>query len=177
MEENEGRFEELLDSIKVKQKDGLSVRITFHRFFGWQDDLEVIKRYRIEVTKDKVRVQPNCHTKGIIIDSKTVVMGSNKWINSGALHNRDARLSFCDEKIAKHFETGFLYDWENLTGRNEAEEWGDSDRRPQRTNAAGFPANIPHRAAARGLSDATIAGKASNYRRVAMTLPATAAQR
>lgn len=120
--ENEEKFEELLDAIKEKQQAGLDVRIIFRQFFGWQDDLEAIKRFGIKVTKDKVRVQPNCHTKGIIVDSKTVVVGSHNWTNSGALYNRDASLIFRDEQIAKHFEKVFLYDWENLTNRDEVEE-------------------------------------------------------
>jgi hypothetical protein len=122
LEENEEKFEELLDAIKKKQKAGLDVKIIFRQFFGWEDDLEAIKRFGIKVTQDKVRVQPNCHTKGIIVDSKTVVIGSHNWTNSGALYNRDASLIFHDEPIAKYFEKVFLYDWENLTGREEIDE-------------------------------------------------------
>jgi phosphatidylserine/phosphatidylglycerophosphate/cardiolipin synthase-like enzyme len=65
--------------------------------------------------RDVIRVQENCHTKGVIIDSKAVIVGSHNWTNQGALVNRDASLLFRNTDIARYYEQIFLFDWETLT--------------------------------------------------------------
>jgi hypothetical protein len=112
LKENDPRFEELLDALLDRQRAGLDVRIIFREFFGVAQDLENLQAAGFNM--EQVRAQPNCHTKGIIADSSTVVLGSHNWTNSGTLVNRDASLIFFDEAIAKYFETVFLFDWEHL---------------------------------------------------------------
>jgi phosphatidylserine/phosphatidylglycerophosphate/cardiolipin synthase-like enzyme len=63
----------------------------------------------------KVRVQAGCHTKGIVIDSSTVLVGSHNWTNQGVEVNRDASLLIHNPEIAGYFERVFLHDWEHLS--------------------------------------------------------------
>jgi phosphatidylserine/phosphatidylglycerophosphate/cardiolipin synthase-like enzyme len=59
-------------------------------------------------------VQRKCHTKGIIVDSKEVMLGSHNLTNEGSLFNRDASLLVRDPEVAAYFEQVFLFDWEHL---------------------------------------------------------------
>jgi phosphatidylserine/phosphatidylglycerophosphate/cardiolipin synthase-like enzyme len=74
----------------------------------------------LEALKDRgfdmagIKLQAACHTKGIVVDSEIVVVGSHNWSNEGALYNRDASLVVYDPEVAQYYETAFLYDWENL---------------------------------------------------------------
>jgi hypothetical protein len=63
---------------------------------------------------ERLRVQPGCHTKGIVIDSSTVLIGSHNWTNQGVQANRDASLLIRNEEIAGYYERVFLHDWERL---------------------------------------------------------------
>jgi phosphatidylserine/phosphatidylglycerophosphate/cardiolipin synthase-like enzyme len=71
---------------------------------------------------DRVRVQPACHTKGIVIDSKTVLLGSHNWTNQGVEANRDASLLIHHPGIAAYYERVFLHDWEHLARPTIREE-------------------------------------------------------
>jgi phosphatidylserine/phosphatidylglycerophosphate/cardiolipin synthase-like enzyme len=70
---------------------------------------------------DLLRLQTNCHTKGIIVDGKVALIGSHNWTNAGTVFNRDASLIFHDQQIAAYFENLFLYDW-NRIGRPRIDE-------------------------------------------------------
>ncbi|WFT97009.1 phospholipase D-like domain-containing protein [Bradyrhizobium barranii] len=105
-----GDYGKLLDALLDRQKDGLDVRVIF-RSFG-SDDRDVItaaKDYGFDT--DKIRKQRNCHTKGIIVDSESVLIGSHNWTTAGTGYNRDASLVFYDREIARFYEELFLYDW------------------------------------------------------------------
>ncbi len=106
-------YRRLLDALLEKQTSGLDVRIIF-RSFG-SEDRDVIsnaKDYGFDT--NKIRKQKNCHTKGIIIDSEAVLMGSHNWTTAGTGFNRDASLIFYDAEIAKFYEEIFLYDWNRI---------------------------------------------------------------
>jgi phosphatidylserine/phosphatidylglycerophosphate/cardiolipin synthase-like enzyme len=70
----------------------------------------------------RVRMQAGCHTKGIIIDSKTILMGSHNFTNQGINVNRDASLLIVNEDIAKYYERVFLHDWDRLAKETIREE-------------------------------------------------------
>ena len=70
---------------------------------------------------DNVRRQKGCHTKGIVVDRKAVVLGSHNWTNEGMLFNRDASLIVFDPQVAAYFEEIFRFDWKNLA-KQESEE-------------------------------------------------------
>jgi extracellular elastinolytic metalloproteinase len=63
---------------------------------------------------DRVKVQKECHNKGIIIDDEIVVIGSQNWTGQGTTQNRDASLVIHNTDIAKYFTDIFLFDWNNL---------------------------------------------------------------
>lgn len=106
---NASEFEALLSALRDKQDDGLDVRIIFRRIGDLREKLTLLKEYGFDMSK--VRLQTNCHTKGIVVDSEVVVAGSHNWSNAGAVFNRDASLIFWDDEIAKYYEDLFLYDW------------------------------------------------------------------
>src|SRR5262249_23780982 len=83
--------------------------------------LERLKNFGIRTDKDSIRVQKGCHTKGIIVDSKEVMLGSQNLTNAGALFNPDASLLVRDPDVAAYFEKIFLFDWEVLA-KNEVDE-------------------------------------------------------
>ena len=59
-------------------------------------------------------MQHNCHTKGIVVDRKRILLGSQNWSNDGVSVNRDASLLFADEELAGYFAEIFEHDWNNL---------------------------------------------------------------
>ena len=63
---------------------------------------------------DSIKVQKNCHTKGIIVDRERVMVGSQNLSEQGVSLNRDASLVFEDAKLAKYFAEIFEHDWNNL---------------------------------------------------------------
>ena len=61
---------------------------------------------------EHVKLMPKTHTKGVIVDSNSVALGSHNWSPIGTLHNRDATLIFRDApEIAQYYERVFLNDW------------------------------------------------------------------
>ncbi|HSE63579.1 MAG TPA: phospholipase D-like domain-containing protein, partial [Thermoanaerobaculia bacterium] len=99
---NAAKFEALVAALRDKQSGGLDVRIIFRRIGDLREKLTLLKDYGFDMSK--LRVQTNCHTKGIVVDSKVVVLGSHNWSNAGTVFNRDASLVFWDEEIARYYE-------------------------------------------------------------------------
>lgn len=126
-ENNVDEFVEFFEALREKQEEGLDVRIIFRdaREFGasngpkQQKLLERLKEFGIDT--DAVKVQRRCHTKGIIIDGKEVMLGSHNLTNQGSLFNRDASLLVRDAEVAKYFEKIFLFDWNNLATQDTDE--------------------------------------------------------
>lgn len=119
-ENNNDEFVEFFEVLRDKQQAGVDVRIIFRdaREFGasngpkQQKLLERLKDFGIDT--DFIKVQRRCHTKGIIVDGKEVMLGSHNLTNQGSLFNRDASLLVRDEAVAEYFEKIFLFDWDNL---------------------------------------------------------------
>ncbi|TCR93238.1 phospholipase D-like domain-containing protein [Rhizobium sp. BK376] len=103
-------YRRLLDALLEKQKAGLDVRVIF-RSFGSEDRDTISNAKDYGFDSKTIRIQKNCHTKGIIIDSEAVLVGSHNWTTAGTGFNRDASLIFYDAEIAKFYEEIFLYDW------------------------------------------------------------------
>jgi len=113
--ENGDVFESLLKALLDKQKNpGIDVRIIFRRFPTMRQTLTGMKDFGFDTSKTKVRVQTNCHTKGIIVDGETVVVGSHNWTRAGTTLNRDASLIFFDQDIARYYQDLFLFDWNRI---------------------------------------------------------------
>lgn len=62
---------------------------------------------------DKIRIQNNCHNKGILIDDEIAVVGSHNWSNYGVEWNRDASLIIYDAGVCGYYKKVFEYDWEH----------------------------------------------------------------
>jgi phosphatidylserine/phosphatidylglycerophosphate/cardiolipin synthase-like enzyme len=58
-----------------------------------------------------MKLQPNVHNKGFVIDSQTVVVSSQNWSGAGIRQNRDAGLIIESPAIAQYFESVFNSDW------------------------------------------------------------------
>ncbi|ASY70744.1 phospholipase D [Sinorhizobium fredii CCBAU 83666] len=108
-----GDYGKLLDALLAKQQEGLDVRVIF-RSFG-PDDRDTIsfaKDYGFD--SGRIRIQKNCHTKGIIVDGEAALVGSHNWTTAGTGFNRDASLIFYDREIAEFYRALFEYDWERI---------------------------------------------------------------
>ncbi len=51
------------------------------------------------------------HTKGMIVDSDTVVLGSLNWNNNSARHNREVVLVLEGEEVGDYYQRVFVADW------------------------------------------------------------------
>lgn len=110
--DNDPRFEEILAAVRAKQQAGLDVRLIFRRIGDVRDTLERLQRFGFDMTR--VRLQTNCHTKGIIVDARAVLLGSHNWTNAGTLFNRDASLIIDDAEIARYCRELFEFDWARI---------------------------------------------------------------
>ncbi|MEO7684279.1 MAG: phospholipase D-like domain-containing protein [Gemmatimonadaceae bacterium] len=137
-------YEELFSTLIKKQRDGIDVRIIFRdpRQFPrgaetLQRTLEKVKEFGFDM--GHVKVQKNCHTKGIIVDSEQVILGSQNLTPAGSLFNRDASLLVRDANVASYFEKIFEFDWDHLAAQ-EAEEavGGIRIAKPGEPTPAGF---------------------------------------
>lgn len=109
---NPEHFEKLLQALLQKQRDGLDVRIILRKIGDLFDIISDIKDYGFDM--DRVRLQTNCHTKGIVIDARAVLIGSQNWTGDGTGPNRDASLIIYDSEVAEYFQRAFLYDWTRI---------------------------------------------------------------
>lgn len=91
----------------------LDVRLIFRSIGSVRKKLESLQAAGFNM--QRVRVQAGCHTKGIVIDSKTVLLGSHNFTNQGVVVNRDASLLIQQKDIAQYYERVFLHDWERLS--------------------------------------------------------------
>lgn len=113
-------FRKLSEAIVGRLKDGVEVKMIFRDpDFGDSDGkvkamLETFQHLGFEMG-EHVKLQAKTHTKGVIVDSHSVALGSHNWSPLGTLHNRDATLIFHDApEIAQYYERVFLNDWGTL---------------------------------------------------------------
>jgi hypothetical protein len=108
------QFIELLTALKDKANDpGIDCRIILRN----EPDVRLMMENLVafEFPANKIRIQNNCHTKGIVIDEQIVVVGSHNWSNSGVQFNRDASLVIHSEKVAAYYGNVFVNDWDHLS--------------------------------------------------------------
>jgi hypothetical protein len=104
---------ELLRLLATYSRDpSLDVRIILRDIGPIRKKLESLQAAGFDMTR--VRSQVGCHTKGIVIDSETVLLGSHNWTDQGVQVNRDASLLIRRPEIARFYERVFLHDWERL---------------------------------------------------------------
>jgi phospholipase D-like protein len=111
------QFTKLLDALLKKIKAKLDVKIILRSLPNAGDELEALKYYAATkhgITDLPIKYQDGSHTKGIIVDSKNVVVGSHNWSEQGVTVNRDASLIFFNPDIASYYEKIFNHDWQFL---------------------------------------------------------------
>lgn len=114
-------FEEMMKLlIRYSNDPNLDVRIIFRNIGPVRKKLESLKAAGFNMRR--IRMQAGCHTKGIIVDSGTILLGSHNFTNQGIQVNRDASLLIQHDGIAKYFEKVFLHDWEKLSRATINEE-------------------------------------------------------
>jgi phosphatidylserine/phosphatidylglycerophosphate/cardiolipin synthase-like enzyme/V8-like Glu-specific endopeptidase len=115
LESNEDAFVELWRAVKSRQDSGVDVRMIFRVHFD-EDEARAVKDRLVKfgLRPERIRVQRGCHTKGVVVDSEAVLVGSHNWTNHGVTANRDASLIFRHPEIASYYERVFLFDWERL---------------------------------------------------------------
>ena len=113
----------LVDAVIARQRVGVRVKIIFRTLLPAQTrlELEQLKDYGLDLAD--VKVQVNCHTKGIVVDRRRVLIGSQNWSNHGVSVNRDASLLFDDGPLAEYFADIFEHDWNNLAQPRIGSEW------------------------------------------------------
>ena len=120
--DNTDQLKELVDAVLAKQKAGVDVRIIFRILYAPDARANITNLVDFGFSPDSIKVQTNCHTKGVVVDKKKVLLGSQNWSNLGVSNNRDASLLFDDEKLAKYFAEIFEHDWANLARQNIGQE-------------------------------------------------------
>src|SRR5262249_33260081 len=130
----------LLDALLERQQTIADVRIIFRSGFGKERD---IFRRAVEFgfDKNRIRFYATCHTKGIVVDKKKVLLGSQNWTGAGTKPNRDASLLIEDSEAAEYFARIFEFDWANVATDRVPGDHGPS--RPVRTRASDEEAPVP----------------------------------
>jgi hypothetical protein len=114
-------YAELLRLLAQYSQDrDLDVRIIFRNIGPTRKKLESLKAAGFNMSR--IKMQSGCHTKGIIVDSEVVLLGSHNITNQGVTVNRDASVLIRHEGIARYFERVFLHDWEKLSRSTIREE-------------------------------------------------------
>jgi hypothetical protein len=105
-----GDYDTLLGAVAARAAAGVDVRLIESLEYGeaWG---EKMKAGGVDLTAN-IRLQPNVHNKGFVVDSKTVVVSSQNFSPEGIRQNRDAGLILESAPIAAYFEQIFLSDWE-----------------------------------------------------------------
>ncbi len=116
------KLEELLTAVLKKQQQGVDVKIIFRIISSVAARKNLEKLIEMGFDKNSIKLQWNCHTKGIIVDKQKVMIGSQNWSNDGVSVNRDASLVFYDTKLALYFRKIFLHDWEKVARYNIGHE-------------------------------------------------------
>jgi V8-like Glu-specific endopeptidase len=120
--ENHAKLKALIDAVLAKQRAGVDVKIIFRVVISSVARENLEKLVDMGFDKDFIRIQKNCHNKGVVVDGKSVMLGSQNWSNDGVSVNRDASLLFHDKPLAQYFRKIFLHDWTLLAKSNIGSE-------------------------------------------------------
>ena len=105
---------ELVEAVLERQRAGLDVRIVFRLFRPADARANLEALQELGFAMDRIKVQANCHTKGVIVDGRHVLLGSQNWSSDGVSLNRDASLLVEDAPLAGYFREVFEHDWQSL---------------------------------------------------------------
>lgn len=107
-------FDEIITAISDKMNDGLDVRVLVggYQIADHSNILLARRRWKRSMFRQQTS---KLHNKGILVDGKIAVVGSNNWSSDGTQYNRDASLVFFSRPITKYFTEVFLFDWDKLS--------------------------------------------------------------
>ncbi|WP_371171580.1 phospholipase D-like domain-containing protein [Aliiroseovarius sp. 2305UL8-7] len=108
------RFERLMKTLLEKHRDGVDVRFILRSDYS-PEMKEMLIDQGFEA--DQIRLLSRCHTKGLIVDSERVLLGSHNLSEYGAIANRDASLIVDDVEVASYFRKIFQFDWDRASRR------------------------------------------------------------
>jgi phosphatidylserine/phosphatidylglycerophosphate/cardiolipin synthase-like enzyme/V8-like Glu-specific endopeptidase len=110
-----GLFSELVEALVERSREIEDVRIILRSGGdGFWDNMAELKRRGMDVNKCVRRISAT-HTKGIVVDGRKVLVGSQNWSSLGVTLNRDASLLFDDAEIAQYFADVFEHDWDRAS--------------------------------------------------------------
>jgi hypothetical protein len=101
-------FEALLDAVADAVKRKVDVRIICSQYENTPQYIELMHEHGLAGV---MKVQDRVHNKGIVVDSKTVLVSSQNWSSQGVLQNRDAGVIIGHPGIAQYFQANFIQDW------------------------------------------------------------------
>lgn len=104
----------LIEAIARQMQAGLDVRVILSSF-ATAAALEQLQAAGWNLSL--VRIQPNLHNKGIIVDASVVAIGSQNWSGSGVSTNRDASLIISNAEAAQYWQDIFVHDWVNMSSQ------------------------------------------------------------
>ena len=99
----------LVDALGDAVRRRLDVRLIMSQYENVPNDVEFLHAAGLSGV---MRIQQRVHNKGIVVDSRAVLVSSQNWSAEGVLQNRDAGLIIHNAAIAQYFEAIFLQDWE-----------------------------------------------------------------
>jgi phosphatidylserine/phosphatidylglycerophosphate/cardiolipin synthase-like enzyme len=107
-----GEYQTLLQTIADRVAAGVDVRLIESSQFG-EKWAEMMVGTGVNLTAN-IRLQPNVHNKGFVVDSSTVVVSSQNFSPAGVQDNRDAGVVIENADVAQYFESIFVADWNKL---------------------------------------------------------------
>jgi phosphatidylserine/phosphatidylglycerophosphate/cardiolipin synthase-like enzyme len=108
------KFDEIIKVVGEKMKEGLDVRVIVGTSQKPVNSDFLIARRKWKRKMFKIQ-RSKLHNKGVIVDGKLAVVGSNNWSSDGTQYNRDTSLIFYSREIAKYYTEVFEFDWFNQT--------------------------------------------------------------
>jgi phosphatidylserine/phosphatidylglycerophosphate/cardiolipin synthase-like enzyme len=107
-------FDKIISAIARKMKENLDVKVLVgtNQNPEHSDLLIAKRRWKRSMFR---RQSSKLHNKGILVDGKIAVVGSNNWSSDGTQYNRDTSLVFYSRPIAQYFTEVFMFDWNNLS--------------------------------------------------------------
>jgi hypothetical protein len=139
-------LKELIDALIDRIAAGVDVRIIL-RNTDARPMLQALQTYGLDTSC--VKLLGGCHNKGIIVDSRAVLVSSQNYSADGVRFNRDAGMIIHHPKVAAYYEKVFLYDWEHRANQSIPGERGAmpllrevADAAPRGTRAARGPAQV-----------------------------------
>jgi phosphatidylserine/phosphatidylglycerophosphate/cardiolipin synthase-like enzyme len=115
-------LKELAEALRDRIAAGVDVRIILRNGGDARGMLQALKVFGIDPAR--VRLLGGCHNKGIVVDSKAVLVSSQNYSADGVRFNRDAGLLVRHAGAAAYFEQIFLHDWDNRATQRVAGETG-----------------------------------------------------